>query len=264
MANNAGMSANDQAGSVIASSVANPNNPGGAATGRQDNAQNVDYKTLYEDLEKKLGSQGNELGEYRQFFEGISPLLNKLDESPELVNAILSGKVDKKLAEAAISGKVTIDEAAAITQAHTEIKKELGGQGYEKTSADEIARMVEEKVGQVRKETSDKIKELEDTRSFEAGVQDFIARTPDFADYAKDIDQWLNTHDVTDIEIAYWAVKGQLSDKEAKKLAQENAAESAKNMALNAAGGGQRSNFVPASDELVDQLIAGKSNPNIF
>lgn len=194
----------------------------------------------------------------------MTPLLNKLDESPELVNAILSGKVDKNLAEAALNGKVTIEQAEVITQAHADVKEKLGAGGYKQTSADEIAKMVEEKVGQVRKETADKLKDMEDTRNFEAGVQDFISRTPDFTDYAKDIDQWLNSHDVTDIEVAYWAVKGQLSDKEAKKLAQENAAENAKNLALNAAGGGQRSNFVPASDELVDQLIAGKSNPNVF
>ena len=261
--NNAGASALDQAGSVIASSVANPNNPGGAATGRQNDAQ-IDYKALYDDLEKKLGSQGNELGEYRTFFESITPLLNKLDASPELVNAIINGQVDEKLAEAAINGKITVADAQAITEAHAEVKKDLGNKGYTNTPSDEIARMVEEKVSQVRQETTAKIKEIEDTRNFEASVQDFISRTPDFADYAKEIDQWLNTHDVTDIDIAYWAVKGQLSDKQAKKLAEENAAESAKNLALNAAGGGQRSNFVPASDELVDQLIAGKSNPNVF
>lgn len=195
----------------------------------------------------------------------MTPLLNKLDESPELVNAILSGKVDKNLAEAALNGNVTIATAEAITQAHTEVKKELGAGGYKQTSADEIAKMVEEKVGQVRKETAEKLRDMEDTRNFEVSVQDFISRTPDFTDYARDIDRWLSAHDdVTDIEVAYWAVKGQLSDREAKKLAVENAAENAKNMALNAGGGGQRSNFVPASDELVDQLIAGKSNPNVF
>lgn len=194
----------------------------------------------------------------------MTPLLNKLDESPELVNAILSGKVDKTLAEAALNGTVSIGEAAAITKAHAEVKEDLGAGGYKKTSSEDIAKMIEEKVGQVRKETADKLKDMEDTRNFEASVQDFISRTPDFTDYARDIDQWLNSHDVTDIEVAYWAVKGQLSDREAKKLAQENAVENAKNMALNAGGGGQRSNFVPASDELVDQLIAGKSNPNVF
>ena len=105
---------------------------------------------------------------------------------------------------------------------------------------------------------------MEETRNFEISVQDFISRTPDFADYAKEIDQWLNVHDVTDIEVAYWAVKGQISEKQAKRMAEENAAENAKNFALNAAGGGHRSNFVPAGDELVDQLIAGKSNPNVI
>jgi len=194
----------------------------------------------------------------------MTPLLNKLDESPELVNAILSGKVDKTLAEAALNGKVTIDEAAAITQANTEVKKDLGSAGYKAASESEISKMIEEKVGQIRKETEDKIKDMEDTRSFEASVNDFISRTPDFTDYAGEIDRWLNSHDVTDIEVAYWAVKGQLSDREARKMAAENAAENAKNLALNAAGGGQRSNFIPASDEIVDQLIAGRSNPNVF
>ena len=257
-------SANDQAGSVIAGSVQNPNNPGGAWTGRPNEAQQVDYKTMYENLETKLGTQGKELGDYKSFIEGLTPLLEQLDAMPELAQAIIDGKVDRDLAKAALDGKLTIEGAAAVTQAHAEVKKDLGKGVYEKTSSEDIAKLIEEKVNKVKEETQSQIKELEDARIFEASVQDFISRTPDFADYAKDINHWLDTHDITDIEVAYWAVKGQLSDKEAKKLATENAAENAKNLALNAGGGGQRSNFVPAGDELIDSLIAGKGNPNVF
>ncbi len=51
-------------------------------------------------------------------------------------------------------------------------------------------------------------------KAFELNIQDFISRTPDFKEYASEIDKWLDTHNETDIAAAYRAVKG-------KKEAQE-------------------------------------------
>lgn len=109
------------------------------------------------------------------------------------------------------------------------------------------------------------LKDMEDIRNFESSVNDFITRTPDFSDYAKAIDAWLDEHDITDIEVAYYAVKGQVSERDAKKLANEDKAEYEKNLALNAGGGGSRVTYSGADGErMVDQLIAGRTNPNTF
>ena len=50
-------------------------------------------------------------------------------------------------------------------------------------------------------------KEQEELKAFELNIQDFISRTPDFKEYAVEIDRWLDTHDSTDIAVAYQAVK---------------------------------------------------------
>lgn len=245
-------SMNDQMGS------SGYNDPSNASGGQSSNGAEVDYKALYEELESKMGGMGNELGEFRSFFQGISPLLDKLDKSPELVQAIVDGKIDAELAKAVMDGKVSIGDAKAVTQAHAEVKKEMGSKGYNAASPEDIARLVEEKVGEVRGE----LKEVEEMRSFEASVNDFIANTPDFSEYASEISDWLDEHDVTDIKVAYYAVKGQVSEREAKKQAERDAAEYQKGMV--APGGGSGSYYVPNSGELVDQLIAGRTNPNLF
>lgn len=50
-------------------------------------------------------------------------------------------------------------------------------------------------------------KEHNELKAFEAYVNDFISRTPDFKKYAVEIDKWLDTHDEIDIDVAYRAVK---------------------------------------------------------
>ena len=247
----------DTSGSIISNGPANPNALGGSV-GQPSNEPN--YKELYEGLERKFGSQGKELGDFRGFFDNISPLLGELDKSPDLVQAILNGKISEDLIKAANDGKITFSDAQVIEQAHTEVKKELGKKDYGAASSDDIARLVEEKVGAVRQE----LREVEEARAYEASVSDFITRTPDFADYASDINEWLDEHDVTDISVAYYAVKGQMSEKAAKAAAQSNAGEMAKNMAANAAGGGSRYTYVPEGSSAVDELISGSRNPNVF
>ena len=50
-------------------------------------------------------------------------------------------------------------------------------------------------------------KEDSKLKTLELNIQDFISRTPDFKEYASEIDKWLDTHDETDIVVAYRAVK---------------------------------------------------------
>lgn len=259
--NNAGSAG--QAGSPAIAPVSNPNSLGGPA-GQANQGSNVDYKAMHDELEKKFGSQGRELGEYRTFIEGITPLLNKLDASPELVQAIVDGKIDSNLAKAVMEGKVSIQDAEVVTQAHTEVKKDLGKRQYDASSPEDIQRMIEEKVSAVRSEMESKMTASDEMRSFERSVNDFIERTPDFADYAAEIDTWLDDHDTTDIQVAYYAVKGQVSEREAARLAKEQAAENAKDIALNAGGGSSSRTYVSSDSNIVDRLIGGRSNPNVF
>ena len=245
----------DESGSVIGNGPVNPN-----ALGQSSGQPSIDYKAVAEGLERKLGEQGRELGEIRGFIDNISPLLGELDKSPDMVQAILNGKIDDTLVKAANEGRITVGDAQIIEVAHTEVKKEMGKKEYSAASADDIAKLVEEKVGAVRQE----LKEVEEARAFEASVNDFIARTPDFADHAKEINEWLDAHDVTDISIAYYAVKGQMSEKQARKEAEANAGEMAKNMAMNAGGGGIHPTHIPQGSNAIDDLISGRVNPNVI
>lgn len=253
------------AGSPIGNSVPNPNSFGGALgqTQAKETAPQTNPDQVKE-LESLVGRQGQELGEFRKFFQDISPLLDKLDKSPDIVQAILNDNITADLAKAAMEGKVSITDAQIVSKAHAEVKKDLGKKVYAESSPEEISKMVEDKVKEVRTEFETKLKERDDLSTFESGVQDFIARTSDFPQYAAEIDKWLDEHDVTDISVAYYAVKGELSEKEAKKQAEVELAEHQKGLAANSTGGGTRSNAVINDSNVVDQLIGGRTNPNVF
>lgn len=251
------------AGSPEIKGAPNPNSFGGAVGQAQGSAPQTNPDQLKE-LESLVGRQGAELGEFRKFFQDISPLLDKLDKNPDIVQAIINDNITADLAKAAMEGKVSIGDAKIVSQAHTEVKKDLGKKTYAETSPEEIAKMVQDKVKEVKDEFETKLKERDDLSAFESNVQDFIARTPDFPTYASEIDKWLDEHDVTDISVAYYAVKGELSEKEAKKQAEADLAEHQKNLALNATGGGVRATHVVGDPNVVDQFIGGRTNPNVF
>jgi hypothetical protein len=46
--------------------------------------------------------------------------------------------------------------------------------------------------------------------------------------------------------------------------ADKNAADAAKNVALNAGGGGSQGSKIVSDPDVVDQLISNRSNPNIL
>jgi hypothetical protein len=241
---------------TVPSPTPNHGTPGGqtGATGGDTGAKS------YDELASRFGAQGQELGEYRTFFQNIAPLLDKLDAAPELVQAIIDGKVDKQLAQAVIDGRVDIKDAAAVQQAHEEVKTKLGEKKYDAASPEEITKLVEAQVGKFRKEFEEKA----DLEGFQDYTQKFIEKTSDFQEYADEIDKWLDKHDVTDIEVAYYAVKGQLSETNAKKAAEVAAGERVKEVLANAGGGGQHTTFTPGGTPLVDKLISGRPNPNTF
>lgn len=251
----------DNSGSSI-QGVPNANN---LAMGQTPAAGSIDPEQ-HKELESLVGRQGQELGEYRKFFTEIAPLLDKLDKSPEMVQAIIDGNITPELAKAAMEGKITIVDAQIVTKAQEEVKKDLGKQGVQTASADELTKLVEEKVKEIKGEFDAKLKERDELSAFEASVNDFIARTPDFQQYSAEIDKWLDEHDVTDIAVAYYAVKGELSEKQARKQAEIEKAEAEKNGALNMGGGatGGTIRFRAEENNVIDSLIAPTSNPNIF
>jgi uncharacterized protein (DUF1810 family) len=258
----------ETSGSPIAGSVPNPNNIGGGETQDSGVANNGELKIdpdQHKELESLVGRQGQELGEYRKFFTDISPLLEKLDKSPELVQAIIDGDLTPELAKAAIEGKISVQDAQIVDKANAEVKKDLGSKEYKQSSAEEIQKLVEEKAKEIRAELQKELKERDDSQLFESSVTNFIERTPDFSEYAADIDKWLDKHeDVTDIAVAYFAVKGEMSVKEAEKKADLDKVEAEKNAALNMGGGNYQTHIAGNNEKIIDSLIAPRSNPNMF
>lgn len=238
-----------------------PNPSQGAPAGQANMAGGANANSNnYDELSKRFGQQGQELGEYRQFFQNIAPLLDKLDQAPELVQAIIDGKVDKDIAQAVMEGRVDIRDAAIVQQAAETVKEEIGKKAFEMATPETITKLVETQVNKFRKEFEEKA----DLQSFQDYTQKFIEKTPDFQEHADEIDKWLDSHDVADIEVAYYAVKGQMSESKAKEAAAVAQAERAKEVLGNAQGGGQTSQYAQDGTPLVDKLISGRPNPNAF
>jgi len=258
----------ENTGSPIAGPAVDPNAPAGQpGIGQSANnngeaasaAVDADFEKQYKELEQKFGQQGQELGEYRQFFQSVSPLLDKLDKDPELVQAILDGKIDNDLVKAVVDGRVNVEDAQVVTEAKKQAEEAAGGEKeFKGLSSEDAEKLIEKKVQEVRRE----IEQNAELQSFEAKTAKFIDETQDFAEYAEEIDKWLDSHDVADIEVAYYAVKGQMSAAEAAKKAEEADAEKAKEIALNASGGGITSQYAEDGTPLVDKLISGQPNPN--
>ena len=223
----------------------------------QKNGQAEITPEMYAALEKKLGEQGSELGGYRDFVTNITPLLEQLDTNPDLVQAIVDGKVSQELGKAVLEGKVSIGDAEAVTAAAKEVTKEQGKTAMTQMTPEQIEKLIEDKVSATRAELEEKAS----LKDFETTTQNFINDTPDFTEYADEIDTWLDKHNVSDIEIAYYAVKGQMSTKQAEQAAAEAEAERAKELALNASGGGQSNQTTPDGRPVIDDLVGGPVNP---
>lgn len=224
------------------------------------NAGETDYKAMYEELEKKLGEQGKELGDFRKFFENVSPILDKLDVSPTLIQAILEDKIDDKLAKAVLDGQIKIEDAQTVSKAHEDVKKELGKK-YDTLTPDQVEKLISEKVSEVQKDFKRELNEAEELRDFEKSTTDFIASKSDFSEYADEIQQWLDDHpDQDDISVAYAAVKGEHLEEERKK----GTGALNKEIAANAGGGGSSVTSIPAGTDPFGSLVSNRKNPNEF
>jgi hypothetical protein len=258
-------------------------NSGSSAGNAKPEINLSDYvsKTEYELLEKKLGENSGELGdlrkskeEYNQFLEEMKPLFDKLQDNPEVMDAILAGKIDSDLAQAVMEGKVKLEDATIVAQANTQVKEELGKKEYDKLSTDDITKLIEkklseslnpylEKLNKSEKNLNKTLEKAEETRKFTNKIDEFIANTPDYPDYAEEIGKWFDEHDnIYDIDVAYYAVKGKKTTADAKKEAEAKAAEEAKKIASNAGGGGSQGSSSISDPDYIDKIFGSYRNPN--
>lgn len=259
-----------------AGSPANSSNSGAANSAGSPGVNLADYvsKVDYEALATKLGENSSELGGLRKFFEEIHPLMEKLQDQPEVIEAIVSGKLDSKLAQAVMDGKVDLKDATQVAEVHAQVKDELGKDKYNKLSGDDIEKLVMrkiessltpiiEKLGKSEQNLNKALTESDERREFENKVNGFIKNTNDFQDYAADVDKWFDEHpDQFDVEVAYYAVKGRKTTTEAMKQAEVTAAEEAKRLAANAGGGSSQGGAVINDPDFVDRLFGKVRNPN--
>jgi hypothetical protein len=254
--------ANDLGSATAGSLGAAGNGPTQTDGSGQPQGNTVDKK-IYEELESKLGTQGQELGEYRAFMKSIEPLLDKLDAQPELIKMIIDGKVTADVLKGLEEGTVTPAAAQAVTKAHEDVKKELGKEGYEKASPEEVKKLVAEQVQAAMQGVTKTIEESKELQDFERFTNDFIKSTPDFAEYAANITQWFEEHpEQDDIRIAYEAVKGRVLAEKYKDDINKASIEAAKEFAANAAGGSSQSTGTPGGIKDIDKYIGGNVNPN--
>lgn len=232
--------------------------------GQSGGDNQVNWEKQAKELEKKLGEQGTELGKYRSYLQNIDPLLRTLEGQDDLVEAIMDGKINSELAKAVSEGKISLDKAAEVTKAHEDVKKDLGKK-YDKTSADDIVKMVEDKMSNFQEDIKKTLKEEKDVQKFESKLDRFIEKTSDFAEYADAIDKWFDEHpSQTDIAVAYDAVKGKVLAGKAKEEADKKAAEDAKTLAGNQGGGAGQKTTIVKDQAVVDQLIGHRSDPNLL
>ncbi len=236
-----------------------------STSGEGAESSNTVPKEQYDNLEKKLGEMGEKMGEYTSFYEEIYPLLTKLKDDPELANAILDGSISSELIKPVLEGEVSQEKAETVSEAHKEVKDELGEKKYKDMPVADIEKLVSEKVQGVETKFQQSLTEIEANRDFKESLNNFVNNTPDWHEYAQDIDKWLDEHpDQYDFKIAYQVVKGERLAVEAEANKAKNAGEAAKEVAANASGGASSGATIIKDENVADQLIANVGDPNVF
>jgi len=276
--------ANDSEGSSNDNNgPANPNMLGGEAGDPSANNSSKDEetvpKTQYTELEKKIGEQGNELGEsrgkvkeYEQYFDDISPLMEKLSVDKELIGYITRGEINSKMIEGVLQGKIPEKEATEVTKAHDEVKKEMGKEEYAKASTEDVEKRITEKLKDVDDKFSKmeqsfdtKLADSEQLREYEKKVETFASNTPDLKEYLPRINELMEEHkEISDIKIFYQIAKGEKLEKNIKEEEEKNKSEEEKLMAANLGGGNSYGTVEINDPNVANQLIGNSSNPNLM
>lgn len=239
---------------------ANGDNAGKSNDSQKNEEKETVPKAQYDDLFTKLGENSEELGNLRKLFEETSPLMEKLNASPDLVKAIMDDKLsDENLIKAVLEDKVSIKEAEKIEKAHEKVKEEIGKKEYDKSTPEHISKLIEEKLSGVTNEFQKKISSIEEERElekYEAKTRGFIESHKDFPELADEINKYMENNNLLDVSIAYDAVKGKKLQEKIDSETEEKAKEDAKDMAANMAGGGSMRGAVIKDKSLIDSLIA--------
>ena len=254
--------------------IKDPVQPDDAGDGAGESKKEIDLdkyveKDQYENLEKKLGDQSDEVKEYRDFIKDITPLMEKLDGKEEVVQAILDDKITPDLVKAVLDGKVSISDATNVADADKEVKKELGDKGYKELDPDKLKEIIADKVDKIVEEKTvvldNKISENDERRDFEDDVKDFVKNTLDFDEFSEGIAEFFKENPKQyDIRVAYDAVKGKSLAAQKTEDDEKLAAEKAKELAGNASGGSSQGVTIIHETDKVDELIANNVNPNVL
>ncbi len=233
-----------------------------------DAGDGTNWETQYKELEKKFGEQGEEVGKWRTYFQGVNPLLTKLENQDELIRAIMDDKVDSKLAEAVLEGKVTLKDASDVQKAHDDVQKKMGKEKYDKASAGEISELIKAQVdkgiGEAKVDFDKKLTEAKEDQEYKEKLNSFISNTPDYQEYVVGITKWFQDHpNQVDMEVAYHAVKGEALGRKAEEDKIKAGAEASKDLAANASGGSSQQTGLK-KEAGVDDLIGSSQNPNSF
>ncbi len=263
---------------------ANDGQPGeGGTPSASDDGAKQDFnpadfvpKGQYEELSTKIGEQGQELGDFRNFFQEVSPLLEKLQARPDLVEAIMEDKITSETATAIADGKFSLGDATEVKQAQEAVKKDLGVKKFAKTDPKDVEALIDKKLSEHTKEVEEKVKKAsddvsqtltkaEEKQNFMKNVEAFIANTPDFQEHAEAINKYFQDNpDQYDVETVYYAVKGRSEAARVAKEAEKAGVVGAKGLAANAAGGGSQGGDVINDEGVIDSLVSPKGNPNIL
>lgn len=250
-----------------------PNEDGGLGESTEKKEPSGDDKNVipekqYKELEKKLGSQGEELGKFRKLFEDTSPLLEKLNADPELAKAILDDKINSQLLSDVLEGKITKEDAETVSEADKEVKKDLGKKEYAQKTSEEIEKLIEVKISEgvskAEKKFSQNFTDMEKMQEYQNKISDFIANTPDFPEFAEEIEKFVDKTGITNVEVAYNAVKGKVLQERYKEEESKHMAEEAKNMAANAGGGSSQNTAKIEDKNVLDDLMGDSKNPNTY
>lgn len=243
---------------------ANAGKPGDASN--NEGKQETVSKQQYDELFSKMGEHTEELGNLRKIaeeYESITPFLEKVNQNEPLIKAILDDKLsDPNLIKAIVEGTVSITDAKKIEKANEKVKEELGKKEYEKSTPEQISKMIEEKLEEklsATKELEKKISSMEEERileKYEMRTQKFIDSHKDFAEYATDINKYMEDNNILDVNVAYDAVVGKKLQEKMAVDAESRAKEEAKEMASNMGGGGSMRGKTISDKKLVDELIA--------
>lgn len=211
----------------------NASDTSGSADGSGKTGETVP-KEVYQELFSKFGAQGEEVGKLREVFKLFEPILEKFDESPEIVEAIRSGKLTGDMAKAILENKVTVGEAIAAANATAEVKAEMGEKAFKEADPELIAKKVMESIDQKLDaklgSVNEKMEKLT-SKSEEKDIENFIAAHPDIhqdEELNKALEEYMDKNgDAVPFDQAYFNVKGKLlTEREAKKAADKVAEES--------------------------------------